>query len=132
MSDLIKSASLQLRELIIEALGRLTSEGIAPAVPLPDFTVEIPADKSHGDFAANTAMVCARAFRMPPRKIAELICEKIDLSGSVFDRAETAGPGFINFFLNKKWFAGVVESVLENGENYGRIDYGKGKRVLLE
>ena len=70
MSDLIKSASEQLRELITEALGKMVADGTAPAEPLPDFTVEIPADKSHGDFAANTAMVCARAFKMPPRKIA--------------------------------------------------------------
>ena len=132
MSDLIKSASLQLRELINDALGVLVAEGVAPAEPLPSFAVEIPADKSHGDFAANTAMVCARAFKMAPRKIAELIIEKIDLSGSVFERAEIAGPGFMNFFLSKKWFAEAVEGVLEEKENYGRTDYGQGKRVLVE
>lgn len=132
MSDLIRSASNQLRELIVEALGKLVADGVAPAVPLPDFTVEIPADKSHGDFAANTAMVCAKAFKMPPRKIAEAICEKIDLTGSVFARSEIAGPGFMNFFLDKKWFADVVEEVLSQKDNYGRITVGSGKRVLVE
>lgn len=132
MSDLIKSASNQLRELIMEALGKLVAEGIAPAEALPNFAIEIPADKSHGDFAANTAMVCAKAFRMPPRKIAELICEKIDLNGSVFNRAEIAGPGFMNFFLDKKWFADTVQNVLDEGDNYGKTDFGKGKRVLVE
>lgn len=132
MSDLIRSASLQLRELINDALGVLVAEGTAPAEPLPAFVIEIPADKSHGDFAANTAMVCARAFKLPPRKIAELIIEKIDLSGSVFERAEIAGPGFMNFFLSRKWFAETVENVLAEKENYGRIDYGQGKRVLVE
>lgn len=132
MSDLIKSASLQLRELIIEALGKLVSEGKAPVEPLPDFTVEIPADKSHGDFASNIAMVCARSFRMPPRKIAEMILEKTDLNGSVFERAEIAGAGFMNFFLNKKWFGDVVQNVLTEKENYGRTDYGKGKKILVE
>lgn len=132
MADLIKSASMQLRELITEALGKLVAEGTAPADLLPDFTVEIPADKSHGDFAANTAMVCARAFKMPPRKIAELIIEKIDLNGSVFERAEIAGPGFMNFFLSKKWFADVAENVLAEKDDFGRTDLGKGKRVLVE
>lgn len=132
MSDLIRAASDQLRSLIVEALGKLVAEGIAPADALPDFTVEIPADKTHGDFAANTAMVCARAFKMPPRKIAELLCEKLDLSDSMFDRAEIAGPGFMNFFLNKKWFADAVTDVLVEKDRYGRIDYGKGKRVLIE
>lgn len=132
MSDLINKASLQLREIIIEALGRLTAEGTVPAVPIPSFAVEIPADKSHGDFAANTAMVCAKAFRMPPRKIAELICNAVELEGTVFDRCEVAGPGFMNFFLSRKWFSDVVENVLTEKENYGKTDLGNGKRVLVE
>ncbi len=132
MSDLISKASLQLHEMIMEALGTLVAEEAVPAVPVPAFTIEIPADKSHGDFAANTAMVCARAFRLPPRKIAELICEKLDLTGTIFDRTEVAGPGFINFFLGRKWFSDVVKNVLEEKENYGRTDLGKGKRVLVE
>lgn len=123
---------MQLRELIMDALGKLVAEGAAPAEPLPAFNIEIPADKSHGDFAANTAMVCAKAFRMPPRKIAEMICEKIDLEGSIFDRTEVAGPGFMNFFLGRKWFADVVENVLEEGGDYGKTSLGKGKRILVE
>ena len=132
MSDLIKSASLELRKLINDALGVLVAEGTAPAEPLPSFVIEIPADKSHGDFAANTAMVCAKAFKLPPRKIAELILEKIDLGGSVFERAEIAGPGFMNFFLSRKWFADTVSAVLSEKDSYGRTDYGCGKRVLVE
>ena len=126
MSDLINKASMQLRELITEALGKLTAEEAVPAVPVPAFAIEIPADKSHGDFAANTAMVCARAFKMPPRKIAELLCETVDLSGSLFDRCEVAGPGFMNFFLSRKWFSDVVENVLEEKENYGKTNFGGG------
>ncbi len=132
MSDLINKASLQLRELIVEALGKLTAEEAVPAVPVPVFSIEIPADKSHGDFAANIAMVCAKAFKMPPRKIAELICEKIELEGSLFDRTEVAGPGFMNFFLSRKWFSDVVENVLAEKENFGKTDFGGGKRVLVE
>ncbi|MBQ6169831.1 MAG: arginine--tRNA ligase [Ruminococcus sp.] len=132
MSDLINSASLRLREVIMEALGALVAEEKIPAEPLPPFNIEIPADKSHGDFAANTAMVCAKALRMPPRKIAELICEKLSLEGTIFERAEVAGPGFLNFFLSRKWFSDVVRNVLDEGENYGKTDLGKGKRVLVE
>lgn len=132
MSDLIKSASEQLRSLIVEALGRLVAENEVPAEPIPDFTIEIPADKSHGDFASNTAMVCARTFKMPPRKIAELICGKIDLNGSLFERAEIAGPGFMNFFLNKSWFADVIDTILKEKESYGSSKIGNGKRVLIE
>ncbi|MBO4876536.1 MAG: arginine--tRNA ligase [Ruminococcus sp.] len=132
MADLINAASEQLRTLINEALGRLVAEKAIPAEPLPQYAVEIPADKSHGDFAANTAMVSARALKMPPRKIAELICGAIQLEGSMFDRCEIAGPGFMNFFLGRKWFADAVQCVLDEKENYGRINYGQGKRVLVE
>ncbi len=130
--DMIKNASSQLYEIINDALGRLVAKGKAPAEPLPAYTIEIPADKSHGDFAANTAMVCARAFRMAPVKIAQMISEEIVLEGTVFERSEIAGPGFLNFFLSKKWFADSVQNVLDEGENYGKTDYGKGKRVLVE
>jgi len=132
MSDLIKKASMQLREMIIDSLGVLVAERAVPAVPIPDFTIEIPADKSHGDFAANTAMVCAKAFKMPPRKIAELITEKIQLSGTMFEKTEVAGPGFMNFFLGRQWFSEVVENVLAEGDNYGKTNTGAGKRVLVE
>ncbi|MBR1593018.1 MAG: arginine--tRNA ligase [Ruminococcus sp.] len=132
MSDKIKTASLTLREMINSAISSLKAEGKVPDTEIPDYVIEIPADKSHGDFAANTAMVCARAFRMPPRKIAEMILGKIDLTDSVFERCETAGAGFMNFFLGKKWFADIVENILEEKENYGRTDFGGGKRVLVE
>ena len=78
----------------LEGLGRLVAEGKIPAEPIPAFQVEVPADKSHGDFAANVAMVSAKTFRMAPRKIAELLLDAVSLDGTIFDRAEIAGPGF--------------------------------------
>lgn len=132
MSDLIKNASDRLRELIMEALGKLVAEEAVPAVEIPAFNVEIPADKSHGDFAANTAMVCAKSFKMPPRKIAELICEKIDLTGTPFEKSEIAGPGFMNFFLGRKWFSDVVNAVINEKDDYGKTNLGSGKRILVE
>jgi len=132
MSDLIKNASEQLRELIYNSLSILVSEKIIPEIPLPAFNIEIPADKSHGDFASNVAMSSAKTLKMPPRKIAELIQSKIILEGSCFEKCEIAGPGFMNFFLSQKWFADVVRTSLTEKENYGKTDYGKGKRILVE
>ena len=99
---------------------------------MPDFAVEIPADKSHGDFAANIAMVGARSYRMAPVKIAELILSEISLEGTLFERAEIAGPGFMNFFLGRKWFSDVIRAVNSEKEDYGKTDTGKGKKVLVE
>ena len=132
MANLTKLASGQLREIILNALGRLVAEGKAPAEPLPDFRVEIPADKSHGDFAVNTAMVCAKAFKMAPRQIAELICSEISLEGSYFTKVEIAGPGFINFFLGRRWFSEIMDTVISEGDNYGKTQTGCGKKMLVE
>mgnify|MGYP000730181358 CR=1 FL=1 len=57
MADCMKNASEALHQLLVEGLGRLVAEGKIPAEPIPAFRVEVPADKSHGDFAANVAMV---------------------------------------------------------------------------
>lgn len=132
MANLIKQASDQLREILLGSMGRLVASGAVPPEPVSDFKIEIPADKSHGDFATNAAMVCAKPFRMAPRAIAEKILGELVLEGTYFDRAEIAGPGFINFFLSPRWFAQVVNTVLEETGTYGRTDTGGGKRVLVE
>ena len=132
MANLIKQASDQLREILLGSMGRLVASGAVPPEPVSDFKIEIPADKSHGDFATNAAMVCAMPFRMAPRAIAEKILGELVLEGTYFDRAEIAGPGFINFFLSPRWFAQVVNTVLEETGTYGRTDTGEGKRVLVE
>lgn len=132
MSDYVKIASEELKQLILSSLGRLVGAEKIPAEPLPPFRIEVPADKSHGDFAVNVAMVSAKALKMPPRKIAELVCQELDLEGSYFDKVEIAGPGFINFFLNQKWFSSVVDSVITEKDTFGRTNLGSGKRVLVE
>ena len=132
MSDYVKIASEELKQLILSSLGRLVGAEKIPAEPLPPFRIEVPADKSHGDFAVNVAMVSAKALKMPPRKIAELVCQELDLEGSYFDKVEIAGPGFINFFLNQKWFSSVVDNVITEKDKFGRTNLGNGKRVLVE
>jgi arginyl-tRNA synthetase len=129
---MMETAQMQLREMLMQALGCLVSDGRVPAEPIPAFQIEVPADKSHGDFAANIAMVSAKALHMAPRKIAEMLAETIYLTGSYFERVEIAGPGFMNFFLRRNWFTDTVQAVLDEQENYGRTDGGKGKRALVE
>ena len=132
MKDLIRAANKQLNELILNAMGHAVGEGELPAEPIPAYSIQIPAERAHGDFAANVAMVSARAFKMPPRKIAEAICRHLVLDNSYFDRVEIAGAGFLNFFLSHRWFEETLLAVSKEGENYGRSDYGKGKKVMVE
>lgn len=132
MSNLIKEAHEQVRELVMKALGECVSEGVFPAEPIPSFNVEIPADPKNGDISTNAAMVCARAFRTAPRKIAEEIGKRLYLSGSYFEKCEVAGAGFINFFFAPQWFSEVVASVIGEGADYGKTQTSHGKRVLVE
>ncbi|HJD23646.1 MAG TPA: arginine--tRNA ligase [Firmicutes bacterium] len=132
MSKIVETAEEQLRQAVLSALGEAVAAGELPAEPIPAFAVEVPGDRAHGDFSANAAMVSAKAFRLPPRKIAECILSHLALDGTYFERAETAGPGFLNFFLSPAFYAAVVADVLAQGERYGRSDFGKGKRVMVE
>ncbi|MBQ9375166.1 MAG: arginine--tRNA ligase [Ruminococcus sp.] len=132
MTNLINKASDQVRELVMNSLGACVAEGVFPAEPIPAINVEIPADPKNGDLSSNAAMVCARAFRTAPRKIADEIVKRIVLDGSYFEKCEVAGAGFINFFFAPQWFAEVVSTVIAEGEHYGETDFGGGKKVLVE
>ena len=132
MSKIVELAECQLRDAVLSALGAAVAAGDLPAEPLPAFGVEIPGDRAHGDLAANVAMVSAKAFHQAPRKIAEAILSHLDLEGTYLDRAEVAGPGFLNFFLSPAFYAAVVADVLAQKEAYGRSDYGQGKKILVE
>lgn len=121
-----------LRTAINSAISKAIEEEQLPQAEIPAFTIETPADRSHGDLATNAAMVSARAFRLAPRKIAEIITQNISLDGTHLRSFEIAGPGFINFFYDSSFYAGVLQEIKAQGSKYGCSDYGKGKRILVE
>lgn len=132
MYNAVNEAKSQVKEIIMSALGKMVAEGKIPAEPLPPFQVTIPGDVSHGDFSANAALVSAKALKNNPRAIAQMIVENAELAGTAFDKIEVAGPGFLNFFIGANWFSDVVTSAIKLGDDYGKTDMGKGKRVLVE
>lgn len=132
MSDTAGNTVSLLRNAIIDAMGRAMSAGELPLAPTPNFTIETPADRTNGDLASNVAMVSARAFKKAPRAIAEAITKYIELEGTNLDRFEIAGPGFINFFYGKQFYTSVIREIEEKGADYGKSDFGQGKRILVE
>lgn len=132
MSKIVKETEIMLKTLINNAINSAISAGELPDTQIPEFIIEVPANKANGDYSSNAAMAGARAFKKAPRMIAESIAKHLDLSGTVFERAEIAGPGFLNFFLSQKYYSEILRDVFECGENYGKSDYGKGKRVIVE
>lgn len=132
MSQLVKQTQDALKEKIIEAVKAAAEKGELPEAELPQFIIEKPADKKNGDFSTNIAMAGARVYRKAPQMIAESIVNSLDLSGTLIDRAEIAGPGFINFYLSDEYYSQIVLDVVGKGEEYGRSDYGNGKKILVE
>ena len=132
MVNIIENAKKDVIDIVMNALGRLVAEDKIASEPIPAFAVEIPNDKSHGDFSCNAALVSAKVFKKSPRDIAALIVESAVLDGTVFEKIELAGPGFLNFFVGTGWFAGAVNTVLNEKENYGKTNDGNGKRILVE
>ncbi|MGE4354362.1 MAG: arginine--tRNA ligase [Oscillospiraceae bacterium] len=131
MANLIESAKVQIDALIKSAHTRAVASGELPAGELDGF-VEIPKDTKNGDYAANHAMAGARVLHLSPRKIAEVLCANLELEDSYFASAEIAGPGFLNFRLSSKWYADVLSAIEAEGKDYGCVNIGEGKRVMVE
>lgn len=132
MSQIVNETIKSLKKRIIAAIDIAKSEKALPEIDIPEFVIEVPANKNNGDFSTNVAMISAKAFKMAPSKIAELITQNLDLTGSLFDHFEIAGVGFINFFLSDRFYVDILNDVLEKGDNYGHSDFGKNKRVMVE
>ncbi len=118
-------------ELIAQALTRLQADGTLPAELQPQIQIDHTKDKSHGDFASNIAMTVAKAAKMAPRQLAQLIVEALPQSGQLA-RTEIAGPGFINFFLSGSAQTAVVSDILAAGDMFGRNNSGAGRKVQVE
>ena len=132
MSKIVFETREGIKGIIIAAAKKAMANGTLSEAELPDFNVEVPNDREHGDFAVNAALVWARAFRSNPRKIAEALAENFEFDGTFIEKAEIAGPGFINLFLSERYYAAIVNDVLMLGDNYGQSDMGQGKKVMVE
>lgn len=132
MSLVVKKAKEEIKNIINNAAQKAMADGILPQAELSDFAIEVPANRSHGDYAINAAMVWSKLFRKAPRQIAEDIMSHADLEGSYVEKYEIAGPGFINLYLSQGYYSDIVADVIEKKENYGKSNYGENKRILVE
>ncbi len=98
----------------------------------PAFAVEVPRQDDHGDFACNAAMLLAKRLRRPPREIAEQLIAELGDAGGLVDRAEVAGPGFVNLWLSGARWQDVLVQILAAGSAYGHSEAGVGQRVQVE
>jgi arginyl-tRNA synthetase len=119
----------RVKEAIADAI---VNAGIVAPEEIPDIVLEVPRDKAHGDLATNAAMQLTKIAKRNPRQIAEAIIEHLDTSRASIEKAEIAGPGFINFTLSKNYLYPIISLVAELGDDYGRINIGQGQKVEME
>ena len=119
-------------ETVKAAIKKAQENGSLLQAEIPDFKIEIPNDRSHGDYAVNAAMVSARVFKKSPRDIAAAICENLDTDGTYIKSFEIAGPGFINLTLSDRYYSDILLDVAEKGADYGKSYFGEHKSVLVE
>ena len=132
MSKIVSIAEKQIIDSVTAAVKANIADGTFIEAEIPAFKTEIPADRKNGDYSANAAFMLSKALRMPPRKIAEEIESKINLENTYFEKCEIAGPGFINFFLKNEFYADVLSDIDALGDNYGKSDFGNGKKINVE
>ncbi len=121
----------KLIEIIEKAVADFAAKNLPEGVKPPKVGVSIPKHEGQGDYAANIAMPLAGLAKMKPLDIAEKIVAFIAIADPI-EKIEIAPPGFINFFLKSTGHFDVLGRIEKEGNEYGRVDAGKGRRVLLE
>ena len=132
MINMIQSAKDQVLELTERAYRAAAAAGELPADVPVRAGVEIPKDAANGDYTTTYALASAKAMKMRPREIAEILLKHLELEGSYFASAEIAGAGFLNFRLGSGWYAGVLAAVESEGGSYGRSDALRGQKIMVE
>jgi arginyl-tRNA synthetase len=126
LNPAFQDAKTHLADLLSAALAL-----VAPGHAAPGIVFDRPKQTQHGDYACNIALQLAKALGSKPRDIAQKIVSVLPVS-PILDRAEIAGPGFINFFLKRSYKQQIVNRVLGAGANYGRSVIGLGTKIQIE
>lgn len=122
----------KLAALVAEAVDAARSTGFLSSEQLPNIVIDIPAHETHGDFACNIAMQLAKPERKSPRQIAEGLLPYLQNNGGLLQRAEIAGPGFINFTISPAAWQSCLPLIESAGTSYGGTTTGQGRKAQVE
>ena len=125
----VNKIEISLKEVLKKAIIDL---GYVDDYAIDNIVIEIPKDKSHGDYSSNIAMQLTKVLKRNPREIAQGIIETLDKDAGNIDHVEIAGPGFINLFLKKDAMTSIIKEVLDEKDNYGKTDHGQGVKYNIE
>jgi len=115
---------------ILEAAKKAMAMGTIKDGKLPEVLLTVPPQKEFGDFATNFAMQAAKALHCSPRVLAQALVD--NLSASYVEKAEIAGPGFINFYLKQDWLYNLLGKIIKAGDSYGNLTQNNPEKIQLE
>ena len=115
-----------------QALVNAAKKAFDTEVEVTNVVIEIPKDKSHGDYSTNLAMQLTRILRNNPRVIAEQLMANLDYEEASIDSCEIAGPGFLNFKIKNTSLTQVITKVLTENENFGHNESGNHQKINVE
>ena len=111
----------EIRKIIEKAVeGNLPAQAV-----VPDFSIEISANKEYGDYSSNVALILAKKINKNPKDVASLIKEKI--KSDIFKKIEVVN-GFINFFIADKIF---VDNLKKINKNCGKGSELKNEKIIF-
>ncbi|NLW03196.1 MAG: arginine--tRNA ligase [Clostridiaceae bacterium] len=132
MNSIYEKIHQQIKRVVGDAFKACAKNGSLPETEIGEIPVEVPRERGFGDFSTTIVMQAARQLRMPPRKAAEILIQAMDLTDTYIEKAECAGPGFINFYLDRNWLYDALRLIQEKKERYGELDMGRNVRVNVE
>src|SRR5213592_795538 len=121
----------EIEKLIAEAIRAAQEAGEIPAAGAPDPLLERPQRPEHGDYASSLPLRLARTAGMNPLELARVIAGRVP-TGRAITSVDTAPPGFINIRLSPQWLASQVDEIVQQGEAFGNVPLGVGKRLQVE
>ncbi|TFG92699.1 MAG: arginine--tRNA ligase [Candidatus Atribacteria bacterium] len=118
--------------MLLDSIEENIKQGNFLIKDIPKIILLTPKNKSHGDLSTNIAMQLSRQLPAKPLDIANFIVNNLDIQDTIVDKVKIAGSGFINFWLSENWLYKVLDEIREQGENYGKVNLGQGKRIQIE
>ncbi|KMY51989.1 arginine--tRNA ligase [Peribacillus loiseleuriae] len=127
--NIVQQVQEKLKQEIKDAVIKA---GLATEEEIPNVVLELPKDKTHGDYSTNMAMQLARVAKKAPRAIAEGLIENFDRNKASIEKIEIAGPGFINFYMNNQYLTELIPVILKAEDSYGESEFGQKQKVQVE
>ncbi|MGN1034224.1 MAG: arginine--tRNA ligase, partial [Oscillospiraceae bacterium] len=131
MLNFISSLKEQIEQILTLQLKKAIEAKELPEAEFAGLLVEYTPNKPFGDFASNVALFCAKKFKMSPQELAELILKDLDLSQTEFSSVNFKN-GFLNFKLSSEFYNKALKQILEAKADYGTVNVGNGKQVIIE